>query len=141
MMTNQKIFLALTLIFLLLIPISSFASHGGKKTHIIISVEMKGKTNVKVLNSSLCEEKTNQLTTTKFEKYGVNYLIFCGNGVRGFHNIVIRIQGSDFESKITTKSTDRGTFFVPWNISEVKSGNYTATVLDESTTLTVNFKI
>jgi len=141
MIAKQKSFLVLTLILLLIVPSSSFASHGATKFPKLIGVDLKGKTTVKASNSPTCEENTKQINTKKFEKYGANYLIFCGNGVRGLHNIVIKIQGDEFETKITTKSTDKGSFYVPWDISKIKSGNYTAAVLDGLTTLTVSFKI
>ena len=141
MKAKHKSFLVLTLILLLLIPSSSFASHGTTKFPKLNGVDLKGKAYVKASNSSICEENTKQISTKKFEKHGINYLIFCGNGVRGFHNIIIKIQGDEFETKITTKSTDKGSFYVPWDISKIKSGTYTATVLNGLTTLTVSFKI
>lgn len=141
MIAKQKIFLVLTLILLLIVPSSSFASHGATKFPKLIGVDLKGKTSIKVSNPPLSEENTKQINIKRFEKYGANYLIFWGKGVRGLHNIVIKIQGDEFETKITTKSTDKGSFYVPWDISKIKSGNYTATVLDGLTTLTVRFKI
>lgn len=141
MMAKQKSYLALILILLLIVPSSSFASHGATKIPKLIGVDLKGKTSVKASNSLTCEENTKQINTKKFEKYGANYLIFCGNGVRGLHNIVIKIQGDEFESKITTKSTDKGSFYVPWDISKIKSGIYTVTTFDGLTIITASFKI
>jgi len=141
MMTKQKSYLVLALIFLLLVPSSSFASHGATKTPKLIGVDLKGKTSIKVSNPPLSEENTKQINIKKFEKYGTNYLIFWGTGVRGLHNIVIKIQGDEFETKITTKSTDKGSFYVPWGIPKIKSGTYTVTAFDGLTIITVSFKI
>jgi len=141
MMAKQKTYLVLILILLLLVPSSSFASHGATKIPKLIGVDLKGKVSIKVSNPPLSEENTKQINIKRFEKYGTNYLIFWGTGVRGLHNIVIKIQGDEFETKITTKSTDKGSFYVPWDISKIKSGTYTATVLDGLTTLTASFKI
>lgn len=141
MMAKQKSYLVLALILLLIVPSSSFASHGTTKIPKLIGVDLKGKASIKISNPPLSEENTGQINIKRFEKYDANYLIFWGTGVRGLHNIVIKIQGDEFETKITTKSTDKGSFYVPWDISKIKSGTYTATVLDGLTTLTVSFKI
>jgi len=141
MMAKQKTYLVLILIILLIVPSSSFASHGATKIPKLIGVDLKGKASIKVSNPPLSEENTKQINIKRFEKYGTNYLIFWGTGVRGLHNIVIKIQGDEFETKIITKSTDKGSFYVPWDISKIKSGTYTVTVFDGLTTITASFKI
>ncbi len=141
MMAKHKTYLVLALILLLIVPSSSFASHGATKIPKLIGVDLKGKTSIKVSNPPLSEENTKQINIKKFEKYDTKYLIFWGTGVRGLHNIVIKIQGDEFETKITTKSTDKGSFYVPWEIPKIKSGIYTITVSDKLTTITTSFKI
>ena len=134
---QNKTCLVLLLIILLVAPGSAIASHGTKKFSKLIGVELKGKST----KAPAYEENTKEFEIKKFEKYGQNFLIFLGKEVRGFHNIEIKINGNEVEDVILTKSTDRGSFHVPWNVSKLKSGDYTVIVSDGSKIIKANFKI
>lgn len=137
MKLQNKTCLVLLITIMLIAPSSAIASHGTTKFSKFTSVELKGKST----KAPAYEENSKEFEIKKFEKYGQNFLIFLGSGVRGFHNIEIKIIGYESESIIYTKSTDRGSFYVPWNVSKIKSGYYSVIVSDGSKIIKVNFKI
>ncbi len=137
MKLQNKTWIALLLILLLVAPGSAMASHGIKKFPKLIGVDLKGKST----KAPAYVENTKEFEIKKFTNYRQNFLIFLGNGVRGFHNIEIKIIGKEFEDKILTKSTERGSFYVPWSNPKIKSGDYTVIVYDGSKIIKGNFKI
>lgn len=92
---------------------------------------------------SLAEGKTASVSAKKVSVSIWEMIVFEGDGMHRLHNVEITISNDDgFITKLLTKTTDRGVFYVPWIIPDsLEAGMYNVIASDKMSKAATSVKI